>query len=158
MLSLRSTWLPIATLLAITAVTPISTSIMISITVAAGSVSAVAVAGYALRGIALLEACSYHLRAGDGVASTALSPIALLVRTVLVSRIIFGFVISWARSIPTYRVFSLRPLIGNLHEVSSGGWANATELFLEVFHRVLWHRRSAALQELVEHQVVEGVH
>ena len=129
---MRSTWLPLTTLLAIATITSISASIVISISVAAGSVSAVAVAGYALRGIMLLEACSYHLRAVDSVKNTASSPpspIALSLGIVLVSRIVFEVVVSLASSVSAHRVLSFCPLVGYLHEVTGGGGTDAPEFF-----------------------------
>ena len=70
-LGLGSTLLPLAILFSVATVSSISAPILVSVTVVAGSISGVAIARHALRGIAFLEACSDHLRAIDSIESTA---------------------------------------------------------------------------------------
>ena len=135
---LGSTLLPLAILLSIATVSSISVPIEVSVTVVAGSISAAAIACHALRGVAFLEACSDHLRAIDGVENTASSPppsIALSLGIILVSRIIFGIIVSLASSIPAYRVLSFCPLVGDLHEVTGGGGTDAPKFFPKIFSK-----------------------
>jgi hypothetical protein len=137
-LGLGSTLLPLAILLSIATVSSISVPIKVSITVVAGSISAVAITRHALRGVAFLEACSDHLRAIDGVESTASSPppsIALSLGVILVSRIIFEVVVSLASSVSAHRVLSFCPLAGDLHEVTGGGGTDAPKFFPEIFSK-----------------------
>jgi hypothetical protein len=125
-------------LLSITTVSSISVPIKVSITVVAGSISAVAIARHALRGIAFLEACSDHLRAIDDVESTASSPppsIALSLGIVLVFRFIFGIIVSLASSVSAYGILSFCPLVGDLHKVTGGGRTDAPKFFPEIFSK-----------------------
>ena len=104
-----------------------------SISESTGLIPRVTIPGDTLGCITFIESCGNHLGSVISVipvGSAPPSPVTTAVRFVLVSRIIFVVIFSRPCAIPTHGIFSFGPLVGDLHEVSNGGWTKASKFFL----------------------------